>query len=289
MENPFTRKYFNNLVSGGSDEYPMGTNASAIDFDIDGQGKNYPWPTEQDRRVPGFPGDPPWDESKAGKHNSEKPTLTDRSDWWSFRLNVTEAWAVGMPHAAAHLLNYLNKGGDITLDMNKLISDSPTFADELDRGYLNFVSQIRYRISKSYTGKAYSFTITSKDINPTMGGWTNLTINSRESKDWYYAIGGYDQSFSAFVTVKPSSNGMVTTEIKSNAYMGDRYNWDRVYTEMPTGLHIYDSQLRRLKIVGFANDFSMRGSLAMPNLTWSFNPHKPMATPIPVKSVRPGN
>jgi hypothetical protein len=97
--------------------------------------------------------------------------------------------------------------------------------------------------------------------------WNGPYIGPEDSKDWFYAMGGIQQSVTGVVTVHPPTEpgGEPTVTVDYQTHVFDRYNWDGNKTttfDVPgtDGVTISDERMGALHTAGLAKEYNISGS-----------------------------
>ncbi|BCW89714.1 hypothetical protein sos41_28800 [Alphaproteobacteria bacterium SO-S41] len=186
----------------------------------------------------------------AGAWNSKPATLTTQAaiifingpqsvQFWAAAL------AVAGPHAVLNLKHYFaNTGTALTIDYAAMrksgFSAGRAFGIELTRiaRYIDTCPPGRWQI-RSKALHRNDFTYNYKD----------------ESRDWYYAVGGYSLWATAACTVEP--DGRISADVTVHFY--DRYNWDKGKGVDILGIPITDVSMAAFHQQGKAREYDMFG------------------------------
>lgn len=207
---------------------------------------------------PGIPGPPdrPRTDPGAGPFGSQ-PWYA-RGDDLAFeqvaRAAAAAADALGQTNAAAHLRHYLDGSGDpLVIDADQLLRDSTAARDATDRLVNEQVDRIAQEAAA--TG-SYGQPV------PFRSGWNGTYVVPEDSKDWFYAMGGIQQSVSGVVTVNPPTvpGGEPTVSVQYRTDVFDRYNWDGSKSTEIAGRTITDEQMGALQTAGLAREYDITGS-----------------------------
>jgi RHS repeat-associated protein len=192
------------------------------------------------------------------KKGTDDPTITpdpgagawDSEEWtWSNLAlkqlivnNIGIVW-IGMPDAVNHVQHYFgNSGRDYTIRLQKMIDDVPSAK----------------RVFNTELGLAQAFVESLQDgkhqitSGSTSGGYNGKS----ESKNWYYAVGGYSAWGKGNATVCKDE---YTLEFQYKFY--DRYNWDTGKSVTILGQTVTDAFMGEFHRQGLAREFDMRGAV----------------------------
>jgi hypothetical protein len=150
--------------------------------------------------------------------------------------------------AAANLQHYLmNSGRPHEVNLAAMINDVPTAR----RVY----SELARRIAKYIENfPAGSWNVTSKIA-------CNGYNNKPESRNWYYAVGGYTAWIKAWVRITGSGSNRVF-DFDGQYKFYDRYNWDKGSEVTMVGEHITisDEFMGEFQRQGFAREYDNFGT-----------------------------
>ncbi len=152
--------------------------------------------------------------------------------------------AVG-PNATRHLRHYLgNTGTQLTIPYN-------TMTKATERARYVLVTEILDMVDYIDQFPPGSWAITSKAPR-----FDDHTYNYRdETKDWYFAIGGYGVWTKATANVGP--DGMIEATVTVKFY--DRYNWDGGKSVELAGITITDAFMAEFHRQGVAKEYDCVG------------------------------
>lgn len=233
-----------------------------------GDGPALPGKIVEGGNMPNYPAPPPAPSNGDGSkvHGSDGASLKDHLvEDLCYRM-ADAADALGLNNAARNLRHYLgNSGEPLTFDANKLINDIPSIKQDVANKYQEQVVDVaKDKIAAEYDGKPMKFTITTP--------WNGAYATKEESKDWFFATGGFSYAHTATVTVTPGKNGEAQVHIESNVHTFDRYNWDKGKSVDIGPIHIEDKAMGRLHEVGLAQEFELRGSGKGPTSDFTMKP-----------------
>ncbi|WP_102145414.1 hypothetical protein [Mycobacterium hubeiense] len=216
--------------------------------------------TNESPKIPGPKPAPPPDSGQA-PHGSQ-PWYSRGDDVLFEKLaeNAADAAeAQGWTHAARNLRHYLgNSGDDLTVNPDEIMRDVPQIQQTTD-DLVN--SEVQRIAAEAATTGNYG--------NPVQfqTDWTGPYIGPEDSKDWFYAMGGIQQSVSGVVTVHPPAvpGGEPTVTVDYQTHVFDRYNWDGNKTttfDVPgtDGVTISDKRMGALHTAGLAQEYNISGS-----------------------------
>jgi len=116
--------------------------------------------------------------------------------------------------ASKHMLHYLSaKGSKRPIDLEGMIEASPTAKAH----FTHEVSQAQRFVEKLAVG---THQITSKTAESAYN-------YKSETKNWFYAVGGYSTWGKGVVTVNKDGSGQLIYSLKFEYHFYDRYNWDK--------------------------------------------------------------
>lgn len=211
-------------------------------------------------RMPGFPVPPraPATGDGSGLHAARSPGWRDHVVEQSVWRMADAADGLGLNNAARHLRHYLtNTGEALTIDPAAMLAQLPSARQKVDAAFqTNVVDTATAKVAAEYKGRPMSFTITTP--------WTSAYAYKSESRDWFFAVGGFSASHTAVVTVTPGADGAARVHIDSALRVFDRYNWDGGKSVDIGPIHVEDTAMGRLHTVGLAQEFQVRGTSALP-------------------------
>ena len=116
--------------------------------------------------------------------------------------------------ASKHMLHYLSaKGTKLHINLEGMIDAGPTAKAH----FVNEVSQAQKFVEKLSVGR---HKITSKTAESAYN-------YKSETKNWFYAVGGYSTWGKGFATVKKEASGKLIYSLDFEYHFYDRYNWDK--------------------------------------------------------------
>ncbi len=195
------------------------------------------------------------------------PTITpdpgagvfDSEEWemsmWALKQSILEilpprgnsAVTFVGPNASLHMLHYLHASGrTLTINLESMVDSGPTATGR----FRNEVAQAQKFVESLPVG---THSITSKTAES--------AYNFKdESKDWYFAVGGYSTWGKGTATVSNGAAGR-EYELKFEYKFYDRYNWDGGKSVEIAGITITDQFMGEFHRQGLAQEFDMVGSI----------------------------
>lgn len=210
--------------------------------------------------IPG-PKPPPEPDDGQAPHGSQP--WYSRADDLAFKELAEKAAdaaeARGWTNAARHLRHYLeNSGEDLVIDPDQLQRDVPKIQQQTDT-IVNAEVQ-RIAAEAAATGN-YGTPV------PFQSEWKGPYIRQEDNPDWFYAMGGIQQSVTGVVTVQPPTvpGGEPTVSVDYQTHIFDRYNWDGTKsTTIPIpgtdGITITDARMGALHTAGIAQEYNITGT-----------------------------
>lgn len=198
-------------------------------------------------------GDPTlWRDAGAGIWGSEPTTLTARAEKIMMYHQLPSAAALIGMNAARHMKHYLdNSGADLWIDLAGMLKSVSSARDV-------FNSELKEAREFAETLPPGEHKITSSKIN---SGY-NIP---QESKDWYYAVGGYECWGKAKVSVPDSNTTKYSMEFEYCFF--DQYNWNKGIGVDIAGFRITDDFMGKFHRQGIAKEFELRGTHRV-NVEW---------------------
>ncbi len=191
----------------------------------------------------------------AGAWNSEPTTIEMRAKKAAIISILGAAYAVVGDDAANHMEHYLyNSGSDYTIDLEGLLND---VADEKELYNRELAEAKKFVEASGRTGR---FEITSRSKS---GGY----IRQSESRNWYFAVGGYSAWGKGIANVTANAAGQKSYTLEFEYKFYDRYNWDGGKSVTLFGQVITDKFMGRFHREGLAKEFDMYGSYKK-TVTW---------------------
>jgi hypothetical protein len=232
--------------------------------DPNGKGKVYPG-GEEGGLGPGkkgtkkvMPDAPPWPDPDHPLNEGYDTKTGHWPDWFDVKLDAAaRALKAAGPlrHAGTNLLHYLSEaGGPLEQDVDAMLRDLPSFRSGV-KDHQKTLAEAAIAAAKNAGGKGpMTYPISTE--------WYGHYATPDESKDWYYATGGFEYSLQGSVTVRPPATpgGEWTAEVTTRTSTWDAYNWDEgKKTEVPGLGTVTDAEMRRLMLEGKAKEFEMYG------------------------------
>lgn len=171
--------------------------------------------------------------------------------------------------AVAHMDHYLDNGGaDFRTDLEGMIREVPSATE----------------VYESELGAALSFVQTlgpgTYDIASTRasGGYNRKS----ESKNWFFAVGGYSAWGKGRATVRDAGDGRRDFALDFEFSMYDRYNWDtgKQVTLPYVNIVITDHFMGEFHRAGLAREYDVRASIRR-SIRWD-------STRVPTPNVELG-
>jgi peptidoglycan hydrolase-like protein with peptidoglycan-binding domain len=190
----------------------------------------------------------------AGVWNS-KPT---EASYVALKISIIEvlpeAILVIGDDAVRHMAHYLNNSGrDLTIDLEGMVKEVPSAKGRYERE----VSQIQRFVETLPPG---TNPITSKNVEV---GYNT----QRESKNWFFAIGGYSSWGKGIATVADGPTGR-SYEVDFEYKFYDRYNWDAGKSVTFSGVTVTDKFMGEFHRQGIAKEYDCNGSFKR-RFTWT--------------------
>jgi len=153
------------------------------------------------------------------------------------------AYVVIGDDATKHMVQYLgNTGTDYTIDLEGMVKEVPSAYAR----YLDEVAQAQELVEQLPVG---THTIHSRKAE-------NGYNYQAESRNWFFAIGGYTKWGQGTATVKNGSEYELEFEYK----FYDRYNWDAGKSVTFAGITVTDHFMGEFHRQGLAKEFNCYGS-----------------------------
>lgn len=166
--------------------------------------------------------------------------------------------------AAKHMAHYLidNDGKPLTIDLEGMVKDVPSAKNR----FLREVQQMQKFVETLPPGSVNAFN--SKNLEVGYNG-------QAESRNWYFAIGGYSTWGKGTATVSGTkADPTYTVDFEYKFY--DRYNWDAGKSVTFAGITVTDKFMGEFHRQGLAQEYDCNGSFKR-RLTWK----KGQAIPAP--------
>lgn len=187
----------------------------------------------------------------AGRFDSEPTTVS----LWALKQAILEILPprgssavifIG-PDAAMHMKHYMDASGrTFTINLESMVDSGPTARGR----FKNEVRQAQQFVEQLGVG---THSITSKTAESAYN-------YKNESKNWYFAVGGYSTWGKGTATVKSGAAGR-EYELLFEYKFYDRYNWDAGKSVTIGGIEITDKFMGDFHRQGLAREFDMTGSI----------------------------
>jgi hypothetical protein len=176
--------------------------------------------------------------------------------------------------AVKHLEHYLrNTGKDYTIDLEGMINEVPRAST----------------IYKSELSQAIKFVqgLSPGTHNITSGKATSGYNYQSESKNWFFAVGGYSVWGKGVAKVTDKGKGIKECSLEYKYKFFDRYNWDtgKSVTIPYINMKIEDKFMGEFHRCGLAKEFNMYGSVKR-SIKWDSN--APPAATIDLGKMKSG-
>jgi hypothetical protein len=238
---------------------------------------------ELDRRV-GTPGGNA-DGSGVWGAEAKDRSATDRANHYMWTRVALAAETMGMPNAARHMRHYLgNTGAPLTVNVDLMLRDVATFRQAYDRQLADAREKADLRVEGMGPNvQASNFLLTGDRKS-------DVYCSQSQSRDWFFAIGGFTYWYTAEVQVLPVEGGPAQITMIFTMHMFDRYNWDQGKMVSIAGITVKDEQLGRLHRVGLAQEYDVNGTATATTQTWNYSgtPTVPHVGAAPVADSRDG-
>ena len=188
-----------------------------------------------------------WRDTGAGVWNSVpmSPVMHAQKLLMSTQIGAV-ALAIGR-HAAANLNHYLgNTGESVTIDLANMVKSSESGQAVFDNE-LNEAKQFAEALGPG------DWNITSSQTSP---GDNALD----QTKDWFYAVGGYQAWGKASVTVPPISARPRNFCMDFEYCFFQQYNWNKGIGVNIGPIRVTDKFMSDFHLQGLAREYEMRGS-----------------------------
>jgi hypothetical protein len=189
----------------------------------------------------------------AGPWNSKPKEVLTAAQYLGILEALGPATVLIGDDAVKHMLHYLNNtGSPLTIDLEGMVAEVPSAKVLFDLE----VAKIKAYAERLPPG-AHDITSTHA-----VNGY-NL---QRESKNWFFAVGGYSVWTKGHATVTGTGSGHdVKLDLEYKFY--DRYNWDGGKFVTIAGIRISDETMGEFHREGMAHEYDEVGSLRRP-LAW---------------------
>lgn len=200
----------------------------------------------------------------AGPWNVDSYSL----DTLAFRATFFQFWPQAVvligDDAVKHMIHYFrNTGADYTIDLEGMV-------DEVPSAKLLYDSEVA-------AAKQYVETLPPGTHTFTSARAVNGYNRQGESRNWFFAIGGYSVWGKGTATVTVNSSGQKSYRMDFEYKFFDRYNWDGGKKVVLFGVTITDAFMGRMHREGIAKEFNCYGSFRK-SFTWGA-PTAPVPAP----------
>lgn len=201
------------------------------------------------------PQPPAWKpaDSGAGAYDSQTAWPWDHA-----KKLLVEAAANAMagkwPDASRNLSHYLaNTGEPLEQDVNRILTDVPLFQAKVD--------EVRTSLGEDAVSRTRASGATGPITFPINTAWQGYYIDSGQSANWFYAMGGVSYNLTGQVTVYPptSPGGAYRYEVTTRVNLLDQYNWDGGKSTDIGPFTVTDEELARLHRQGLAREYRNQG------------------------------
>jgi Putative peptidoglycan binding domain len=181
----------------------------------------------------------------SGAWNSRPKTMVARAQMAAIRSILPIAYVAVGDDAVKHLQHYFgNSGGALTIDAEGMVREVPS----AQRVYRIEVGQAKSFVESLPPGR---HDITSRKTN---GGYNRQS----ESKNWFFAVGGYSAWGRGRVEIAPAPVQDIVLEFEYCVY--DRYNWDKGKSVTIHDITITDEFMGEFHRQGLAQEYDEVGS-----------------------------
>ena len=188
------------------------------------------------------------------------------ADTIAFKLAFLQFWPEATiligDDAVAHMFHYFkNDGSDYTIDLEGMV-------DEVPSAKLLFETEVAQ-------AKRYVEGLQVGTWNFTSRRAVNGYNRQKESRNWYFAIGGYSVWSKGTATVTANAAGQRYYQLRLEYKFFDRYNWDGGKSVTLWHVTVTDEFMARMHREGLAREYNCYGSLTR-QLAWGV----PSAAPV---------
>ncbi|HSI18528.1 MAG TPA: hypothetical protein VK980_12205 [Sphingomonas sp.] len=177
--------------------------------------------------------------------------------------------------AVKHLEHYLEASGKpVLLDTGRMLREIPDFQYKRSQDFRNNIMRLVVRkISFDHFGQYGVFNVSGAWRSSDAYDPTVPFRNTRDHKNWGFAVGQFAFQNVAAVRVTKGTKGMVDVTIYPRVYVFDRYNFDNNKQAGTSDFfQMDDKSMQHLHEIGRAREFDMTGYANFRPLTFSFNP-----------------
>jgi hypothetical protein len=192
---------------------------------------------------------------------------------------------MGMPNAARHMRHYLgNTGAPLTVNVDLMLRDVELLRQAYDRQLADAHQKADLRVA------GMGGNVQATNFQLTGDRKSDVYCSQSQSRDWFFAIGGFTYWYTAEVQVLPTEAGPPQITMIFTLHIFDRYNWDQGKAVTIAGITVKDEQLGRLHRVGLAQEYDVNGTATPTTQTWSYAGPATAAPPgtAPVAGGRDG-
>lgn len=159
------------------------------------------------------------------------------------------------PNAMRHMDHFFgNSGHDLTIKMESMIVAT-------ERNKKRLASEVHQAKTFCETLPLGQHNITSRNVN--IGN-----NDKHETKDWFFATGGYQSWGKGKVKITEDASGVRQYALNFEYKMFDRYNWDGGKSVDIAGITVTDEFMAEFHRQGIAREFNQYGSVKR-QLSWS--------------------
>jgi hypothetical protein len=211
---------------------------------------------------------PPPDGDGSAPHGSEERNWLERryddAQMALWHRVADGADAMGLDNAARHMRHYLgNSGAELGVSPEGMLRDLPGLREKVNQSFeYDLMPEVNERIANEFNGQPMRFQVTTD--------WQGYYATQGESKDWFFALGGFSFAHGADVIVTPNPDGSTHVEIQHQLHIFDRYNWDEGKSVEIMGVEVGDEQLGHLHEVGRAQEFQVWGKSSPQSYSYDY-------------------
>lgn len=189
-----------------------------------------------------------WGERSAG--------YLDRAKLTFYRMKyfaIAEAGGLlkDAPEARDYLLHYLgNSGTDITVDVDKMLEEIPSFEQKVDEDRKGYGETAAMQAkAEGVTGTA-TYEIPSEELSH--------SVEQAESYNWWAAIHRFEYKHLGDITITKAGEAWEYT-VESRIVLRDKYDWDREAPNAGPGGAFNQRELDDMNCFGWAKEFWLNG------------------------------